>query len=64
MAVFKVRYISQSGRPHVHCRLFVASQSNMTHAYCGDFTVAQDEFEPLQQAMSGVAFQEDNPSSA
>ena len=54
--VFKIKYNVAGG--HTHCSLFAAKEENQTFAKCGDFTVRNEEFEPLKFAMSGVYFEE------
>lgn len=54
--IFKVIYHLAGG--HYHCSLFSAARADTTFAKCGDFVIRKDEFDPLRNAMSGVAFYE------
>lgn len=54
--VFKIRYTKSPA--HAYCMLYVAKHTNMTWANCGKLIVRLDEFEDMQLAMSGVAFEE------
>lgn len=57
--VFKIRHEQRGG--HVWCRLFAAKAPNMTYASCGEFCVRAEELPDLERAMSGVAFEKQEP---
>ena len=62
MSVFKIKYLKTPGLRHVYCRLFASPSPNQTYASCGNFTVSTgEEWDCLQRAMSGVAFEDATP---
>lgn len=60
--IWRVRYSKRGG--HVHCRLFVARETNRTFAKCGDFVVGESEFESLCTCCAGVHFLADEEAPA
>ena len=62
MSVVRVRYRKLGG--HYHCRVFTAKLPNQTYAKNGDLVFSEQEFEDVQQIMSGAEFIEEKKETA
>ena len=59
MSVFRARYKTADGIPHVYLRFFASPSPNQTYAALGNLTLRKSEFEDFKRACSGIPFIED-----
>lgn len=61
--LFRVRYMTSFGIPHVYCRLFQAPAPGLTFAGCGNFTLGKEDWAAFRYAARGVEFLMDSERS-
>jgi hypothetical protein len=56
MIMFRVRYMTAPGMPHVYCRVFVAGEGGGQFASTGNLTMRRSEFEAFRKAFKDAEF--------
>jgi hypothetical protein len=62
--VFKVRYTTAEGLPHVYCQLFAAPAPEATFAHLGSLTLRKQEFERLRECFDADFVEDEGAGEA